>query len=459
MYKKLSMNGYLKKSIVTVCLLSGMQLAIAQTQPTTLTDLLKSALSGSYTVQVSELEEENTERKIQETRSRTLPQINGSGNITDNYKRQVLVLPPELSGGTESTPITVGTKYSSAIGVEATQPLFDMSAFTGLKASKAAREYALIATRKTKEDLINSVAQQYYQIQVSMEELKLQQQTIAILAKLIEASEGQYANGLLRKIDLDRIRVSLINSQSRLTQAQNDVAVKTNQLKVSMGMPLAAPLVLDTLVLSDQSIALAETETNMMFSATVRTEVNLINSEIRLNTLQRNAIRAENYPKLSAFFNYNHNVVSNEFGSMFNGQDPSITYGMGSLGVRLQVPIFSGFARTSRVAQSNIRIKQLEKQREAKVLELDASHKSAGIQMTNTLSTLRAQQQNVKLSEDVYEATRANYSLGLSSLTDLLDSQTSFLEAKNIYTKSLLNYKLAELEMMRADGTLLKLVE
>ena len=78
--------------------------------------------------------------------------------------------------------------------------------------------------------------------------------------------------------------------------------------------------------------------------------------------------------------------------------------------------------------------------------------------MENTLTTARAQQENVKLSETVYESNRSNYTLGLSSLTDLLDSQTSFLEAKNIYTKSIINYKLAELELMRSNGTILNLI-
>ncbi len=447
-----------KNGVFVPALLLISSLAAAQTQPVTLKQLLNTALNDNYTVQVSKLEEENVDKQIAETRARTLPQINGNGNLTDNYKRQVLVLPAAMTGGSgEQSKITVGTKYSAAVGVEATQPLIDMAAFTGLKASRAGREYALINTQQTKEQIINSVSQQYYQILSSMEEVKLHQRTTKILEQLIQASEGQYNNGLLRKVDLDRIKVNFINTQSRLTQAQNDVALKTNQLKVALGMPLTAPLVLDTLAMDEQFLPAAQPANE--YAAETRTELKLLDSQIKLSTLQRNAIRSENYPKLNAFFNYSHNIMSDDFGTVFTSKDPAITYGMGTLGVRLSVPIFSGLSRTSRVAQSNIKIKQLEKQREAKALELDASYENARIQMENTLTTLRAQQQNVKLSEEVYSANRTNYNLGLSSLTDLLDSQTSFLEAKNIYTKSILNYKLAELETMRSTGTLLKLID
>ncbi|HRC15920.1 MAG TPA: TolC family protein, partial [Bacteroidia bacterium] len=146
------------------------------------------------------------------------------------------------------------------------------------------------------------------------------------------------------------------------------------------------------------------------------------------------------------------------FSDLYKGTDPAISYGMGSVGVRLSIPLFSGFSRSSKVAQNNIKIHQLEKQRQATAITLEAKNESARIQMENTLTTARAQQENVKLSETVYESNRSNYTLGLSSLTDLLDSQTSFLEAKNIYTKSIINYKLAELELMRSNGTILNLI-
>lgn len=451
------MKWNFKQGVFVVAVLLMATHAMAQTQPVTLKNLLKIALDENYTVQVSKLEEEVVDKQIAETRSRTMPQVNGSANLTDNYKRQVLVLPAEMAGGAGGQgKITVGTKYSSAMGVDVSQPLLDMAAFTGLKASKAGREYALINTKQTKEEVINSVSKQYYQILSNMEEVKLQQRTVKILEQLIQASEGQYNNGLLRKVDLDRIKVNMINTQSKLTQAQNDTDRNINQLKVALGMSLNTNLVLDTLELDEQVLPTASQSS--AFAVDNRTELRLLDSQIKLNTLQRNAIRAENYPKLNAFFNYSHNIMSDDFGAIFTNEAPAITYGMGSWGIRLQVPIFSGFSRTSRVAQSNIKIQQLQKQRQAKALELDAANQNANIQMNNTLTMLRAQQENVKLSEDVYTASRSNYNLGLSPLTDLLDSQTAYLEAKNIYTKSILNYKLAELELMRSNGTLLNLV-
>ncbi|MGC3945043.1 MAG: TolC family protein [Chryseolinea sp.] len=449
-----------KKTFMAVLLsFCSATIAMAQTKPATLNDLLKVAIAENPSIQVSLLEEENVEQQIAETRAKTLPQINGSGNATNNYKRQVLVLPGGLGGGSSDSPtkITAGTMYGSAVAVDASQPVFDMAAFTGLKASRAGREYATLNTKQSKEEVIHAVSAHYYEVLSSMEEVRLQQQSAAILEQLIAASEGQYKSGLLKKVDLDRMHVNLINTRSRLTQAENDVALKMNKLKVIMGIPLATELKLDTIAIDDVRIpTLDDSNANQVGS---RTELQSLDAQIRLSTLQRNAIRAENYPKLNLYFNYSYNVMGNTMGDVLTGQTPAITYGMGSWGLRLQVPIFSGLSRHSRAAQSDIKIRQLHKQRAAKELELDAALESANIQMRNTLTTIRAQQENVRLSEQVYNANRANYNLGLSSLTDLLDSQTAFLEARNIYVKSMLNYKLAELETMRASGTLMQMIQ
>lgn len=449
-------------ALAAVCLLTTARPTVAQSQPATLQELLKTALSNNYDVKVSELDEENVGRQIAETRARALPQINGTGNVTDNFKRQVLVLPagmiPGAEGGSGPTKLVAGTKYSAAVGVEATQPLLDLAAFNGLKAARAGREYYTTNTRKTREQVIYDVAQAYYQVQADQQEAALQQRTIAILQQLVRASEGQYKNGLARKVDLDRIRVNLINAQSRYTQAQQQVSARTQSLKALLGLPLATPLTFDSLSTDALVVASQGTSPGTEYIPARQTDILLLESQIRLNTLERSAIRAENYPRLSLFFNYSHNIMSDKLGPVFTGKDPAITYGMGTWGVRLQVPIFDGLARHSRAAQSTIKIRQLEQQRQAAILQSDARHENARTQMTSTLATIRAQQENVRLSEEVYTSTRANYNLGLSSLTDLLDAQTSFLEAQNIYTKSLLDYKLAELDLLRAGGALQTLV-
>src|SRR5690606_32047894 len=140
-----------------------------------------------------------------------------------------------------------------------------------------------------------------------------------------------------------------------------------------------------------------------------------------------------------------------------NGSD--IWYGVGAFGARLSIPIFDGFARRSRVAQAKISLLENEKQREYTALQLTAGYRNSQAQMLNNISAIKAQRDNVKLASEVYTSSQENYNLGLASLTDLLDAQSSFVNARNSYTQALFNYKIAELEIIRSTGNLKNLLQ
>ena len=56
--------------------------------------------------------------------------------------------------------------------------------------------------------------------------------------------------------------------------------------------------------------------------------------------------------------------------------------------------------------------------------------------------------------QEVYDNTQNNYINGLASLTDLLDSENSLVEAQNNYNTALLDYKLAEIQLIKSRGEL-----
>ena len=288
--------------------------AIAQQQSVSLKQLLETALQHNQTLEVSRYDQDLVEYQIAETRARTLPSITGIGNATNNFKRQVIVLPagvfPSADGSTSDAPtrIVSGTTYTSSIGVDVSQPLFDMAAFTGLKAAKAGRDYYRLSTKQSEEEVIQQVAQAYYNILANRETIRLLDSNIENLEKLVKASEGQFKNGLARKIDLDRLKVSLINAQSQRIQTLNQLTTQNNQLKVLAGVSLDTDLPLADIPFEEVEQHAIEAQSASEFDVNNRTEVRLINSQIMLSQLQRKATQAENYPRLSAYFEYSQNV-------------------------------------------------------------------------------------------------------------------------------------------------------
>lgn len=431
--------------------------ATAQDAPMSLSDCLNMAMKNNQGIAIARYDEQIGDQQVRQTRGRALPQVNGSGNLTDNYKRQVLVLTAGTFGATEDQVVPVGNVFNTSASVNASQAILDPAVFTALKAARAGKDYYKQSTKQMEEDVIYNTAQIYYSILAAMEQVKALDSNIAKLTKIVQATQGQYDNGLARKIDLDRINVNLTNSQTARLRQLNQVAVLTANLKVLLGVSMETDIVLDGLSFSEIEQEVGQQSPALDFNVADRTEIKVLDAQIMLTDLQTKAIRAENYPSLSAFANYSYNGVTNKFGDFFQ-QDGAIWYGVGSFGLNLKVPLFDGFARQARTKQSYLQMKQLQTRKDNVALSLRAGYQSALIQMENSTSSIIAQKKNVELAKDVSSSSEANYNLGLATLTDLLEAQSSYIDAQNNYTKALLDYKLAELETIRSSGKLRSLL-
>lgn len=437
----------------------------AETQYVSLAESLRLALKHNQSLAVSRYEERIGSEQINQARSRALPQVNGNANLTDNYKRQVMVLPPSFAGmaGGAATdkPATlpIGTLYSAGFGVDATQTLVDASVFIGLNAAKATEKFYQLNTRKNEEDVISQTAQIYYRILANREQLATVDSNISRLNVIINATEAQVKAGLARRIDLDRIRVSLTNAQTQRLQQLNQISILTNNWKTVMGLPLETDVLPAQLSLKDIEQRAAEFRIPTEFDVDNRTEIKVLDQQIRLLDYQEKSIRAENYPRLNAFASYYGNAVADDFSDYFKSGGNDVAYSFGSVGLRLTVPIFDGLGRQSRTRVARIQQLEAKERRTATVLSLKSGFESASYQMASSIQAIRAQQQNVALAENVYNASQTNYRLGLASLTDLLDAQNAFIVAQVSYTQSLLDYKIAELESIRATGNLNSLLQ
>lgn len=427
----------------------------AQTKPLTLQECLQYAVSNNQRLALSRLEEEIGRQKTAEVRAQALPQVTANGNLTDNLKKQVLVLPGELTGEPgKTTLVEAGTTWNATASAELNQQLFNQSVFTGLKAARSGEEYYSLQTEQTKENVIYDVANLYYQLLVKKERMNVLDTNIHKLTQLVATTKSQFENGLAKKIDLDRIKVNLVNYQTQKSQLVNQLKVQENLLKQKMGMPVATPIALPSLELSDIERKAAGTADFAGFNLENRTETRILRKTEELQTLQKKAYIAEYFPSLAFKGNYSYNGMSNKF-DLFGGSGSTANwFSMASVGLTLRIPIFDGFARRSRVNQANITLQKVGKQLEENKINLNTSYENARLQMLNNLSTIRIQKENVSLADEVYYSTQNNYNLGLASLTDLLNAETSLAEAQNSYNEALLQYKLAELELIKSNGNL-----
>ena len=426
------------------------QLVAAQ-QKVTLKDALNYALQNNARVRKAKLDIQGGRYKVEEVRAQALPQLTGTAGLT--YNPVIGQLVANLGGQTQA--FKLGQNWNSSAGVQLSQQLFNQQVFTGLQAAKSSEEYYNLTSQLTEEQIIELVANNYYQVLVNRQQLNVIDTNIKNVKIVEKVISNQFKNGLARKIDVDRITVNLTNLNTQRDQVVNAITQLENQLKFSMGMPVSNPIELPTTELTQ--VTQLPVFTDSVDLAT-RTEVKLLDNQDKLLNLQRKAYLAEYYPSLALTGNYTYSSQSDSF-DFLNSNAAAIGYGASAIGLTLKVPIFNGFLTRSKVRQANVDILKAKEDRKESTNSLNLAYENAKIQLRNNLNTINAQRKNADLAQEIYKSTQNNYNNGLASLTDLLETENSLTEAQNSYTQALLNYKIAEIQLIKSNGNIKSLVQ
>ena len=444
----------MNKLIVVAVLLFTFTSNAQDQQSLTLKDAIKYALENKAEAKKARLKIENSEYQIQEVRSRALPQIAANGSLNYNPIIQTTVIDGAGFGAPGTTiQAAFGQTWTSTAGVSLTQALFDQSVFTGLKAAKTTREFYQINDQLTEEQVIEKVANNYYQVYVLRQKLVLAESNLTTTTKVRDIVKGQFDNGLAKRIDLDRMNVNLSNINTQKQQIINTVQLQENALKFYMGMAIDTPINIPQSQFEVSPAAFTDVP-----NIANRSEYLLIKKQEELLVLQKKSIVAGYYPTLSLAASYNYIGQGPNMPWFAKPSDGVYWSDFAAIGLNLRVPIFSGFGTRARVRQADVALRTIEEDIKDTTLALDLDFKNASTQIENSLITLKNQKENMKLADEILKNINNNYLQGLASLTDLLDAENASTQAQNNYTAAILDYKLAEIKLIKSKGQLKTLI-
>ncbi|MDD3459274.1 MAG: TolC family protein, partial [Weeksellaceae bacterium] len=348
--------------------------------------------------------------------------------------------------------LAMGQKWNSVMGITLNQNLFDQTVFTGLKAAKTTREFYRINAQLTEEQIIERVATAYYNVFVQKEQLITIEHSIDNVSRTRDIIKSLFENGLAREIDLDRINVQLTNLNSSRQQLINAVSLTENALKFYMGMPIS-----QTIKLQENDVQVEQLLLPDSTNAEDRTEFKVLKKQEQLLELQKEAYKSNFYPKLTLSASYNYMGQGERFPIGANLSKGVYWSDFSSIGLNLSIPVFNGFSIKAKVSQADIQLRTIQSELEETKLALDLEYNNAKSRIENSYIAIENQQENVELAQKVVDNTENNYKLGLAGLTDLIESQNALVSAKNNYSNAVLEFKLAEIQLLKSKGELASL--
>jgi len=425
-------------------------------KPLTLKECVNYSLSNNSNIKIANYNVDISQKKITEQIGNYLPQINVSGELDDNLKLTTQLMPAEMMGGTPGTyiPVKFGNKYSVSGGAQLTQKLYDPTYIYGIKSAKTNKDISVLTQQKTSELTVYSISLIYYQTLIIQMQMNVLKSTLIASEQSLKSIELKFANGMVKKIDVDKIRVSYNNTKSQFEQAELNYSQSLNTLKYNMGMPVDSTIALaDTTI--DISYNLLKTDTSDKFQMENIVDYQLKKSNISLMQIDKKTKISAFLPSLSFYSNYNYNAQRQEFTFFDADKD---WYPSSGIGLKLTIPIFDGLQRNSKLAQSELNIKIANENLLLTEQSIKVDISNYEIQYKNALDNINREKENLDLAESVYNNTQLEYQQGVGSTLDLIQSESSYMAAQNTYFNKLLNLYIARIELEKAKGNLMKFI-
>ncbi|MFM6953694.1 MAG: TolC family protein [Sphingobacteriaceae bacterium] len=412
----------------------------------TLPQAIEYAFKNQSTVLNAQLDEQIAKNTVKQTTGIGLPQVSGSFSFQDFLKLPTSLLPGDFFGqpGTQ-VPVQFGVKYQSALGLEASQLLFDGSYLVGLRAAKTYKELSVRNSKRTKIETAVAVSKAYYSVLVSNEQLGLLDANLIRLHKSLHDIEAYYKNGLVEKVDVDRLHVLTNNLETERENVVRLLALNTNLLKFQMGMPIES-----SLTLSDSITALnlkAEVLVSDSLAYKNRVEFSLGQTQKKLNELSLKRYKSEFLPSIVAFGSTSKSYQNNSFSDLYSKYYPTSL-----VGLKLSLPIISGGQRIYKVKNARLEVQKsandLANLKNGINLEID----QAKTNYLNGLQSLENQKRNMELSKEVLRVSKVKYEQGVGSSLEVTAAETSLKESQNNYINALYESLINKVNLDRALG-------
>jgi outer membrane protein TolC len=420
---------------------------------------------------VIELRNAQTDYRMQEAQNkeifgRALPQVTASlgtqyylqlpqilfPNGADAGIYNVLVKEKILPQGTPIpaptlVPVSFQQPWNLSAGATLQQLLFQPDVFVGLMARKTALDISNAVIEQTKEKIKDSAYRRYYAILIAQKQLYFLNEGVARLEKLYHDDSVMFKNGFAERLDLDKVQVQLNNLRTTTSFVESNVTLSYGALKLALGLSQK-----DSVVLKED-LTTETVKQNILddnFEYEDRAEIRTLDYTRCFRKLDIKRNKLGYLPTVALAGNYTINGLGQKF---FTNKE---TRWLKSafVGINLNLPLFDGFQRKSRVRQAELTVEKIENNIEEVKQVIDLQQTVSKQILRNAIINLDTQERNMALAESVYNTTKKKFETGIGSSFEVLQADNDWQTAQANYFNALYNAIIARIGFQSSLGKL-----
>lgn len=430
----------MKKTLSTLIIAIASAMTVTNAQADDLLSVYQQALLNDTVVLKAQAQFEVVKEDITQARSALLPQISAYGSYKDGESESY------VAGSTLTTEFD-----SLGYGASLNMQLYHHDSWLRLDiAEKTAHQNDLVY-QISKQDLIVRVAQAYFTLLSTKDDLVFAQAEKAAIARQLEQTKQRFSVGLTAITDVHEAQAQYDNAVTEEIRAVNAIFNAEEELRVITN---SYPKNINILNTDRFSTSTPNPNSADEWQKTAEAKnLDLIASKVGIDVAKQtiNSARAGHYPTLD--FGASYNSADGETnGPLGNVNAPALDdY---SVGVTLNVPIYSGGAIESSVrqAQSNFVLASQDLMQTHRGVV--RTTRNAYNTVVATISGIKAFEQSVLSATKALEATEAGFEVGTRTIVDVLDSTRNLYNAKRNLSSTRYAYIQNVLLLKRAAGTI-----
>lgn len=376
------------------------------------------------------------------------PQMNVTGNLV-HYMQLGLATTGQnnttIPGTANANQVRLSNTFLPQLTVS--QSLFTPALLYAIKSAPLYTKQAQETTGLAKVDLAAGVSKSFYSILLTLKQIEVLKEDTTRLGKNLRDAFYRYKGGISDETDYQQAAIALNNSKAQLKQATENIRPLYAGLKQFMGYPPSKDFKVsfDTL----QMVQAIQIDTLQQLGYEKRLEYQQLQTQRDLQRQQSNYYKFAFLPTASAFYNYNLGFQSNQFADLFDSHTPS-SY----VGLSLNIPIFTGFARTQNLKKSRLQEKVLGWTEVNLKSQISKEYDTALANYKSNRYNYELTEKNVTMARRVYFIVDLQYKQGIVPYLNMINAEANLITSEINHLNALFQVLSSKIDLQKAMGTL-----
>lgn len=381
------------------------------------------------------------------------PQIDFNGDWSTSESKGVSFFQDDDTGEIFQGDVTTDRDgYRWNFGLR--QTLFRWDQIVGLRRADKIVARAEADREAAQQDLIVRVTQRYFDVLAAEDQLLAIHANRNAIARQLEQAKQRFEVGLIAITDVQESQAAYDQAGADEIAAKRLLATARGYLREITGEyvdELAAPT--EELPLLTPSPETENAWVNMAMDQNLALVASRIDEQLARDEIALQ--KTGHYPTLDLVastgesdFDIDQNSANGVRSIYSNpGEDNSI-------GVQLNIPIFSGGVTSSRVRESVYLHRASLESLQRVTRETERQARDAYLGVLSEISRVQALERAVESSQTALEATQAGFEVGTRTIVDVLNFQFQLYQSITNYQQSRYDYLLNYMRLKQAAGTL-----